>query len=269
MTTPQNDNPTKCQPQTRQTNGNNWINLNWKQFCVLVFQALKFESYHNSPLAHLLLETSCKSIRFAHQFFWYVAVCVCAWVCECMCVCVCVCVLACVCVSMCVCVHALCVCVCACIVWVCMCGCARIHVCVCAHVCVYAQVVYGVCSPGSDESHQWDTGAAPLLADTEGAGEGEVIIIIDHFCIVLFSTLKQSWSCCWSLLYSAILHFQADSLRSRVSLHEWLASYIFLMSTKMVYLSAGMAGAGVFCVHHTPMHQFTSCKATYVRCMHV
>uniref|UniRef100_A0A2C9K7Y0 phosphatidylinositol 3-kinase n=1 Tax=Biomphalaria glabrata TaxID=6526 RepID=A0A2C9K7Y0_BIOGL len=33
-------------------------------------QGLKFESYHNSPLAKLLLEQSCKSPRFAHQFFW-------------------------------------------------------------------------------------------------------------------------------------------------------------------------------------------------------
>ena len=24
-----------------------------------------------------------------------------------------------------------------------------------------------------------------------------------------------------------------------------------------------------FCVHHTTMHHVTSCKATYVRCMHV
>ncbi|KAL8561409.1 hypothetical protein ACOMHN_037306 [Nucella lapillus] len=39
-------------------------------FLPQLIQALKFESYHNSPLARLLLETSCKSVRFAHQFFW-------------------------------------------------------------------------------------------------------------------------------------------------------------------------------------------------------
>ena len=32
-------------------------------------------------------------------------------------------------------------------------------------------------------------------------------------------------SCCWSLLHSTILHSQADSLRSRVIRHEWLAFY--------------------------------------------
>ena len=35
--------------------------------------------------------------------------------------------------------------------------------------------------------------------------------------------------CCWSLLYSAILRSRADSLRSRVILHQWLAFYsVFL-----------------------------------------
>ena len=31
--------------------------------------------------------------------------------------------------------------------------------------------------------------------------------------------------CCWSLLYSAILRSRADSLRSHVILHEWIAFY--------------------------------------------
>ena len=31
--------------------------------------------------------------------------------------------------------------------------------------------------------------------------------------------------CCWSLLYSAVLRSPADSLRSHVILHEWLAYY--------------------------------------------
>ncbi|ESO86930.1 hypothetical protein LOTGIDRAFT_194469 [Lottia gigantea] len=38
-------------------------------FLPQLIQALKFESYHNSSLAQMLLEQSCKSIRFAHQFF--------------------------------------------------------------------------------------------------------------------------------------------------------------------------------------------------------
>ncbi|RUS76688.1 hypothetical protein EGW08_015543 [Elysia chlorotica] len=39
-------------------------------FLPQLIQGLKFESYHNSPLAKLLLEQACKSPRFAHQFFW-------------------------------------------------------------------------------------------------------------------------------------------------------------------------------------------------------
>ena len=31
--------------------------------------------------------------------------------------------------------------------------------------------------------------------------------------------------CCWSLLYSTILRFRADSLHSHVILHEWIAFY--------------------------------------------
>ncbi|XP_041367790.1 phosphatidylinositol 4-phosphate 3-kinase C2 domain-containing subunit alpha-like [Gigantopelta aegis] len=40
------------------------------EFLPQLIQALKFESYQNSSLARLLLEQSCRSIRFAHQFFW-------------------------------------------------------------------------------------------------------------------------------------------------------------------------------------------------------
>ncbi|GFN93851.1 phosphatidylinositol 4-phosphate 3-kinase c2 domain-containing subunit alpha-like [Plakobranchus ocellatus] len=39
-------------------------------FLPQMIQGLKFESYHNSPLAKLLLEQACKAPRFAHQFFW-------------------------------------------------------------------------------------------------------------------------------------------------------------------------------------------------------
>ncbi|KAK3101653.1 hypothetical protein FSP39_005228 [Pinctada imbricata] len=39
-------------------------------FLPQLVQALKYESYHASHLARLLLEQSCQSVRFAHQFFW-------------------------------------------------------------------------------------------------------------------------------------------------------------------------------------------------------
>lgn len=35
-----------------------------------LIEALKFDCYHNSPLAKMLLEKSCNSIQFAHKFFW-------------------------------------------------------------------------------------------------------------------------------------------------------------------------------------------------------
>ncbi|OWF36539.1 Phosphatidylinositol 4-phosphate 3-kinase C2 domain-containing subunit alpha [Mizuhopecten yessoensis] len=40
------------------------------EFIPQLIQALKYESYHASDLSRLLLEQSCKSIRFAHKFFW-------------------------------------------------------------------------------------------------------------------------------------------------------------------------------------------------------
>ena len=48
----------------------------------------------------------------------------------------------------------------------------------------------------------------------------------------------QSDYCYWSLLYSAILRSRADSLRSHVILHEWIAFYsaFFWISTEVVYL---------------------------------
>ena len=46
------------------------------------------------------------------------------------------------------------------------------------------------------------------------------------------------WWWWWLLLNSAILHSRADSLRSHVILHEWLAYFIarLLIATEMVYL---------------------------------
>ena len=82
----------------------------------------------------------------------------------------------------------------------------------------------------------------------------------------------------WSLLYSAVLCFWADSLCLHVILHEWIAFYcaFYEYPPKWCTYSTGMACAtwncchlGAFCVHHTTMHHVTSCKATYVRCMRV
>ena len=40
-----------------------------------------------------------------------------------------------------------------------------------------------------------------------------------------FSSVASSWYYYWSLLYSAILRSRADSLRSHVILHEWIAFF--------------------------------------------
>ena len=80
--------------------------------------------------------------------------------------------------------------------------------------------------------------------------------------------------CCWSLLYSAILRSQADSLCSHVILHEWIAFLIasFWISTEVVYLQRWhgwchiklLPSQRVLC---TPCHFMQS--HIYVRCMHV
>ena len=46
----------------------------------------------------------------------------------------------------------------------------------------------------------------------------------------------QSCCCCWLLLYSVILHSQADSLCLHAIVHERWAFYVFWISTEVVYL---------------------------------
>ena len=62
-------------------------------------------------------------------------------------------------------------------------------------------------------------------------------------CLVLLSRPCPNSVCYWSLLYSAILRSRADSLRSHVILHEWLAFYsaFFEYPPKWCTHSAGMA----------------------------
>ena len=67
-------------------------------------------------------------------------------------------------------------------------------------------------------------------------------------------------SCCWLFLYRAILHSRAESLRSHVIPHEWLAFYSAFLFSFLKIISTGMAGAtwncfrlGGFCAHQTAM----------------
>ena len=76
----------------------------------------------------------------------------------------------------------------------------------------------------------------------------------------------------WSLLHSAILRSRADSLRSHVILHEWLAfcSSFFEYPPKWCIYRAGMTGAtrNRCCLDASSvytMHHVTSCKTTNVR----
>ena len=82
-------------------------------------------------------------------------------------------------------------------------------------------------SVGSDgQSHKTVHKSHPFWREKE--------CVLAEFCFVFCSLL----CCCWSLLYSAILRSPADSLRSHVILHEWLAFYgaFFWISTEVVYL---------------------------------
>ena len=65
----------------------------------------------------------------------------------------------------------------------------------------------------------------------------------DRFYTALFSAFEQT--------HRAILRFRADSLRSHVILHEWLAFYsaFFKYSPKWCTFSACMAGATWNCCH--------------------
>ena len=82
--------------------------------------------------------------------------------------------------------------------------------------------------------------------------------------------------CCWSLLYSAILRFRADSLRSHVILHEWLAFYSAFLNIHRSGVLTALAwlvphetvavSAQVLCTpcNHAPCHFMQS----HIRKMH-
>ena len=127
--------------------------------------------------------------------------CVCVCVCVCMCVCVCVCM--CVCVCVCMCVY---VCACAC---VCVCVCVHVYVCMCVCVCVYVCACMSLCVC----SH-----SGKLVSSLGTGGDWGMCV-----CLSLSLSIYIWW---WLLLYRAILHSRADSLRSQVILHEWLAFFL-------------------------------------------
>ena len=83
----------------------------------------------------------------------------------------------------------------------------------------------------------------------------------------------QIFSCCWSLLHSAILHSRANLLHSRVILHKWLAVYSGFLNIHQ----SGVLTALTWMVPHetaaisahsmSTLHHVTSCKATCARCL--
>ena len=97
------------------------------------------------------------------------------------------------------------------------------------------------------------------------------------FKIFVANNRSQS-CCCWSNLYSAILRSQADSLRSHVILHGWLAFiFVFItrfwISTKVVYLQRWYGWCHMkllpsrhkFCVHHITMHPRSVTYQSHIR----
>ena len=48
---------------------------------ITVLQALKFECYHISALARMLLEKATSNVRFAHYLYWYVDILVDLYIC--------------------------------------------------------------------------------------------------------------------------------------------------------------------------------------------
>ena len=62
--------------------------------------------------------------------------------------------------------------------------------------------------------------------------------------------------CCWSLLYRAVLHSRADSLRSHVILHEWIAFYSAFLNINRSGVHIALTCETVF---HLPLwHHMTS-----------
>ena len=69
-------------------------------------------------------------------------------------------------------------------------------------------------------------------------------------CSILPGRIFIHICCCCSLLYSAILHSQADLLHSHVIMHEWIAFYsVFLTIHWSGVLTLTVAGATWNCCH--------------------
>ena len=100
-----------------------------------------------------------------------------------------------------------------------------------------------------------------------------VLIMVCWFCVLIMACWYY-----WLLLYSAVLRCWADSLRSHVILHEWLAFYRTFFNyihqsgvlTALAWLvphETAAVLAQVLCTpyNHAPCRFISSCKATYVR----
>ena len=102
-----------------------------------------------------------------------------------------------------------------------------------------------------------------------GGGRGgagySIIGLYDCRPSLYLSFFDKKWCCCWSLLYSAILRYRADSLRSYVILNEWLAFHSAFKVSKCDRWEIPEGESSCPCINYFLLFTFLH-EATSVAC---